>query len=211
MLGLVLQAVHQQRGSGSRTITKMAYNEDEKRYLEKMMAILTRTNPGSRCNRGPTLVLDHLYLGNMADAHDIKLLKRLKITHIVNCAATKDYSSELKDNPYPEDTGIDDYLEFEALDNEGYPILRHYRDTRLFIDRARRLGGRVLIHCEMGVNRSAALCIAYLMEYQDLTLIQAIRDIKISRPVILLNESFRRQLYSFADERRLLYPERSQQ
>ena len=133
------------------------------------------------------------------------------MTHIINCAATKDYSTELKDNPYPEDSGIEEYLEFEALDNDGYPILRHCRDTRLFIDRAMRMGGRVLIHCEMGVNRSAALCIAYLMEHQDLTLIQAIREVKISRPVILLNESFRRQLYNFAEERRLLYQERSQQ
>ena len=132
------------------------------------------------------------------------------MTHIVNCAATKDYAAELKDNPYPEDTGIEEYLEVEALDTVGYPILRHYRDVRLFIDRAMRNGGRVLVHCEMGVNRSAALCIAYLMEHQDLTLIQAIREVKISRPVILLNEGFRRQLYNFAEERRLLYQDRSE-
>ena len=32
-----------------------------------------------------------------------------------------------------------------------------------FVDNARHGGGRVLIHCASGVNRSAALCVAYLM------------------------------------------------
>ena len=126
----------------------------------------------------------------------------------MNCAAHKDYSRQLVDNPYDESSGVEGYLEFEADDNEGYPIMRHYRAARLFIDRAMRLKGRVLVHCEMGVNRSAALCVAYLMEHRDLTLIQAIREVKIDRPVILTNTGFRKQLYQFADERRLLYPDK---
>jgi protein tyrosine phosphatase len=34
-------------------------------------------------------------------------------------------------------------------------------------------GGKVLVHCVVGVSRSATLCIVYLMKYHKLTLVQA--------------------------------------
>ena len=130
------------------------------------------------------------------------LLRRLKITHVLNCAASKDYSSKLVDNPYAEDMIA--YEEFEACDNEGYPILMHFGRARDFINEARRQRGRVLVHCEMGVNRSGALCIAYMMVEERLPLLQALRRAKLERPVILVNEGFQKQLIKFAMERDLL-------
>lgn len=56
-----------------------------------------------------------------------------------------------------------DIFQFEASDDEDYDILQHVTGARDFIDSARAEGGRVLVHCARGVNRSGAICVAYLM------------------------------------------------
>jgi len=105
----------------------------------------------------------------------------------------------------PAQSGVKSYMEIDADDVPGYPILMlHYADARRFFDEAREAGGRALVHCELGVNRSAALAVAYLVESEGVTLTQAVRRVRIDRPNVLRNDGFRRQLVRFAAERRLL-------
>jgi len=190
--------------------------KEEVDYLDKISNLLTARH-GSMSNGGPTQLMDHLYLGNARDASNLSLLRRLGITHVVNCAS-KDIVSDLQatsartttrsetGSPYDPDTsGVQDYLLLGADDTQRYPLLvRHYEPTKRFIERARKGGGRTLVHCELGVNRSTALCIAYLVDTQRLTLLKALREVKYSRPNILCNEGFRRQLIQFARDRDLL-------
>ena len=178
-------------------------DKEEAEYLEKVTKILSESRSQYKCLQGgPGQLLDHLYIGSKEDAKKKTLLKCLKITHILNCAATKDYSSDNFDqNPYDGFT----YDEFEAFDNDGYPILMHFNKAKRFIDDARARGGRVLVHCEMGINRSGAICVAYMMVRENMTLLQALRLAKMERPVILINEGFRKQLVTFARDRDLLY------
>lgn len=183
----------------------MSDRDTEREYLQKMKTILLRRD-GASSSSGPAQLLDHLYIGNRTDACNRSVLQRHKITHVLNCAATKDYSVELVDNPYDaETTGVHDYLEFEAFDNESYPILMHFRKAKAFIDAARDQGGRVLVHCNMGVNRSGAICVAYIMEHNQITLLQTIRLVKFERPIILCNEGFQKQLIQFARNHQLLH------
>lgn len=53
--------------------------------------------------------------------------------------------------------------------------------------------GTVLVHCHVGVSRSATLVLAYLMLKQNLTLVEAICAVKDNRGVIP-NRGFLRQL-----------------
>lgn len=53
--------------------------------------------------------------------------------------------------------------------------------------------GKVLVHCHVGVSRSATLVLAYLMLKQNLTLVEAICVVKDNRGVIP-NRGFLRQL-----------------
>lgn len=55
------------------------------------------------------------------------------------------------------------------------------------------LPGKVLVHCHVGVSRSATLVLAYLMLKQNLTLVEAICAVKENRGVIP-NRGFLRQL-----------------
>ena len=178
--------------------------EEDRIYLEKVRNLLLRSS--SQGTHGPACLLDHLYIGNMQDAHNMSLLKRLRITHVLNCAMKTDYSSESfgKESPYDPASGIE-YLGFEAHDNEVYPIFTHYPAARNFIDQAKLSGGKVLVHCELGINRSGALCTAYLMVEEKLTLLPALRQIKLQRRAFLCNEGFQKQLIQFARQRQLLY------
>ena len=53
--------------------------------------------------------------------------------------------------------------------------------------------GKVLVHCTVGVSRSATLVLAYLMIRQNMTLVEAIKTVKDHRGIIP-NRGFLRQL-----------------
>lgn len=62
------------------------------------------------------------------------------------------------------------------------------------------LTGKILVHCAVGVSRSATLVLAYLMLYHHLTLVEAIKKVKDHRGIIP-NRGFLRQLLAL--DRRL--------
>jgi len=85
------------------------------------------------------------------------------------------------------------YLGINMLDLPQTKISIYFQETADFIDRAIQGGGRVLIHCMVGLSRSATLVIAYLMIKRDLTLEEALRTVRRHRQV-RPNDGFLRQL-----------------
>ena len=57
-----------------------------------------------------------------------------------------------------------------------------------------------MVHCIAGVSRSASLCMAYLMRYQQMSLASAFEHVKICRPVVRPNKGFLRQLVQWETE-----------
>ncbi|XP_066116243.1 dual specificity protein phosphatase 18 [Saccopteryx bilineata] len=57
--------------------------------------------------------------------------------------------------------------------------------------------GRTLLHCTAGVSRSAALCLAYLMKYHAMSLLDAHTWTKSCRPIIRPNSGFWEQLIHY--------------
>jgi len=141
-------------------------------------------------------------------------MKRTDFGYIIDPSSTNDSSSRLLYSDScrygqsiydPTQSGVTSYMEIDANDIPDYPILMlHYSQARRFFDEARESGGRALVHCELGVNRSAALAVAYLVDSERLTLTQAVRQVRIDRPNVLRNDGFRRQLVRFAADRCLL-------
>lgn len=58
----------------------------------------------------------------------------------------------------------------------------------------RAQGTRVLVHCKMGVSRSAATVLAYAMKQYECSLEQALRHVQELRPIARPNPGFLRQL-----------------
>ncbi|XP_003939533.1 dual specificity protein phosphatase 21 [Saimiri boliviensis] len=57
--------------------------------------------------------------------------------------------------------------------------------------------GRTLLHCVAGVSRSASLCLAYLMKYHSMSLLDAYLWTKSRRPIIRPNNGFWEQLIHY--------------
>ena len=142
-------------------------------------------------------VLDFLYLGSELDS-DNKSIKENNFTHVINCAAL---DCQIDNGHYGD--GVK-YLEFEADDMEEYDILQHFQETFDAIEDARTSGGKVLLHCAMGMNRSGALVTAYVMVHKNMDVISAAKLVKAARGCIMTNESFQKQIIAFAREMNLL-------
>ena len=144
--------------------------------------------------RGASKILDHLYIGGEDAATNINLLKELKITHVVNCVTGYTKTGQ---NFY----GKIKYMGFAAEDDDDYNIFQHFDDVYRFIEEARKSGGKALVHCIMGVNRSGALCVGYTMIYKNMGPISAVEFVKKARGCLLSNENFQRQLVTLARKR----------
>lgn len=147
----------------------------------------------------PVEIMPHLLLGDKRCANDLATIEAFGVTHILNCAgryAHTEHASTRKG-----------YLQISADDEEGYPILkRHLEEARAFIKRARDEGGRCLIHCQAGINRSGCLAVADLMLTEQLPVMEAVARAKNARGILLSNHSFQAQLVQLARQHGLLGP-----
>merc|ERR1719375_1895233 len=81
------------------------------------------------------------------------------------------------------------------LDDYGHSNLAPILPTHIdFIDNALGEGGRCLVHCRMGVNRSALVVVAYLMARRGFSIDEALRYTALRRPRIALHPSYEAQL-----------------
>ncbi|KAL6096439.1 dual specificity protein phosphatase 26 [Pungitius pungitius] len=139
------------------------------------------------CNHADE-VWPRLYIGDQDIASDRGELAKLGITHILNCAQSKwRGGAELYAGMRVTYHGI------EAHDSPSFDMSVNFYPASDFIHRALAGGGTVLVHCAVGVSRSATLVLAYLMIRQNLTLVEAIKTVKDHRGVIP-NRGFLRQL-----------------
>ncbi|KAH0517223.1 Dual specificity protein phosphatase 26 [Microtus ochrogaster] len=135
-------------------------------------------------------------LSNMDMANNRRELRRLGITHVLNAS-----HSRWRGTPEAyEGLGIR-YLGVEAHDSPAFDMSIHFQTAADFIHRAlSQPGGKILVHCAVGVSRSATLVLAYLMLYHHFTLVEAIKKVKDHRGIIP-NRGFLRQLLAL--DRRL--------
>lgn len=98
------------------------------------------------------------------------------------------------DNFFP---GTFDYLNIRVYDDEKTDLLKHWDDTFKYINKARQEGSKVLVHCKMGVSRSASVVIAYAMKAYNWDFKTALQHVKEKRSCIKPNTSFLSQLETY--------------
>lgn len=94
----------------------------------------------------PSKIFDHVYLGSKWNACNLDELKEIGIGYIINI--TKEI-----DNFFPD---VFHYYNVPLYDVESSDLMTYWEDTHKFINEARDSGSRVLVHCKMGMSRSAS-------------------------------------------------------
>lgn len=89
------------------------------------------------------------------------------------------------------------YLNVRVYDDEKTDLLKHWDDTFKYITKAKKEGSKVLVHCKMGVSRSASVVIAYAMKAYNWDFSQAWKHVKEKRNCIKPNNSFLLQLETY--------------
>lgn len=138
-------------------------------------------------------ITDHLYLSNGRAANDASQVTRCKITCIVNVTETR--------SSCPPPPAVD-YIHVPVSDSPASPLIDHFDEVADKIQLTAERGGRTLVHCNAGVSRSAAVCVAYLMKHRGATLLEAHGWVKSCRPVVRPNAGFWRQLIRYEMELR---------
>ncbi|XP_052900447.1 uncharacterized protein LOC128306858 [Anopheles moucheti] len=135
----------------------------------------------------PTEIFDHVYLGSEWNASNLEELQRNGVHHILN--VTREI-----DNFFP---GLFHYCNVRVYDDEKTDLLRHWDNTFKFISRAKMEGSKVLVHCKMGISRSASVVIAYAMKANGWNFDHALRHVKEKRSCIKPNKNFLMQLETY--------------
>ncbi|KAK6354839.1 tyrosine protein phosphatase yvh1 [Orbilia brochopaga] len=127
----------------------------------------------------------NVYISGMYAMRRQQQLEEANITHVVSILRGK--MDEQLFAPYK-------HLHIEVDDEDDENLLEHFATTNEFIDNAVSSGGSVLVHCAMGISRSATISAAYLIFKKQIPSEAALDIIRETRPVICPNIGFREQL-----------------
>ncbi|MED6244454.1 hypothetical protein ATANTOWER_011143, partial [Ataeniobius toweri] len=135
----------------------------------------------------PTEIFDHVFLGSEWNASNLEELQNSGVRYILN--VTREI-----DNFFP---GMFEYHNIRVYDEEATNLLEYWNDTYKFITKAKKAGAKCLVHCKMGVSRSASTVIAYAMKEYGWDLDTAFDYVKERRTVTKPNPSFMKQLEEY--------------
>ncbi|KAM9359221.1 protein phosphatase Slingshot homolog 2 [Symphorus nematophorus] len=135
----------------------------------------------------PTEIFEHVYLGSEWNASNLEELQSSGVRYILN--VTREI-----DNFFP---GMFEYHNIRVYDEEATNLLEYWNETYKFITKAKKAGAKCLVHCKMGVSRSASTVIAYAMKEYGWDLDTAFDYVKERRAVTKPNPSFMKQLEEY--------------
>ena len=140
-------------------------------------------------SKGPAEILKYLYIGSEEHASNESQLKENKIDSVLNVAkGCKNYfEGELT------------YYNLPVLDNCEEDISQIFEKAFEIIENVRLNGGKVLVHCNAGISRSATICIAYLMKTEGISMGEALKMVKDKRKCVAPNFGFMLKLMKFED------------
>jgi dual specificity MAP kinase phosphatase len=155
-------------------------------FVHRFMGPTTADDESGFLNFEATEITPNIFIGGLHDASSDELLTKLGITHIINCSRT----------PYKRDPKYK-YLPLECADDLKQSLAEKLQPAFDMIDETKRDGGKVLVHCYAGISRSAAIVIAYLMQFHSWTYDHCYAHVKSKRKIIAPNINFVGQLMRF--------------
>jgi len=127
-----------------------------------------------------TEIYPWLYLGNADNAaskREMLQLDGFKMTHCLNCRMNGK-------TPFPKQI---EYCVLKLVDEPSEEIEKNLRIAYDFIDKVRKGGGKILVHCDGkkgnpgNQSRASAILIGYLMMSQKITFKKALKQVQNAR------------------------------
>jgi len=137
-------------------------------------------------------IVPGLWLGPFGAARDQEFLKRANITDALVVRGPEE--ARIIVPKYPE------FIHYEILecrDNPFENVIRFFPSVKQLLDLVLGRGGRILVHGNAGMSRSAAFVVAYVMETFNLTSDLAHHYVLTRRHCISINEGFRNQIREY--------------
>ena len=108
----------------------------------------------------PSRILPYMYLGNLAHANNPDLLKILGIHRVLSIGEPVNWSN----GPKAQGWGAEKLLFVNGVQDNGVdPLMQEFERCLDFIAKGKEEGTATLVHCRVGVSRSATICIAEVM------------------------------------------------
>jgi dual specificity MAP kinase phosphatase len=135
--------------------TKSVFNLTEPQWLSKIDGSL------------PSRILPYMYLGNLGHANNPELLRELGITRILSVGEALTWPDDLKAQlQWPDEN----FLMIDKVQDNGVdPLWNDFERCLKFIEAGKAAGEATLVHCRVGVSRSATICIAEVMNEMGLS------------------------------------------
>lgn len=168
-------------------ILERGYND----FVRKHPYLVTGTPQFSDAELPSEILENFLYLGSFNSASNRQTLRLLDITEIVN-------ATDNCDMPFTSDTTLR-YLHCPIDDDPKEDISVHFEPAITFLKEAEEARKKVLIHCKMGMSRSATLVILWLMVSRRISLKAATDQCRACRPFINPNPGFLQALGIFEE------------
>ncbi|XP_067876454.1 uncharacterized protein [Heterodontus francisci] len=125
-------------------------------------------------------VWPNLYIGDLVIAHDKKQLRKMGITHVLNAAHSK-WGSVGDQIFYGKKIN---YYGIAADDSPDFDLsIYFYTAAEQIHQTLNTPDAKLLVHCILGMSRSASLVLAYLMIYHNRSLLSAVNRVILYRPI----------------------------
>ncbi|KAF2838644.1 dual specificity protein phosphatase PPS1 [Patellaria atrata CBS 101060] len=135
----------------------------------------------------PSRILPYMYLGNLNHANNPELLKELGITRILSVGESITWPKDLTDK-----WSADRLLYIDRVQDNGVdPLTDEFERCLKFIGQGKRDGTATLVHCRVGVSRSATICIAEVMKELGLSFPRAYCFVRARRLNVIIQPHLR--------------------
>ncbi|KAL5596408.1 uncharacterized protein BROUX77_007092 [Berkeleyomyces rouxiae] len=135
----------------------------------------------------PSRITDYMYLGSISHAKNPDLLRKLGITQLLSVGEVADWNEGEFER-----WGSDNVCLVQGVQDNGIDgLTSQFERCFEFIDRARQQGSATLVHCRVGVSRSATICIAEIMRSFNLSLPRAYCFVRARRLNVIIQPHLR--------------------
>ena len=135
-------------------------------------------------------ITEDVYLGARPEQEHLQALKRAGITHVVSCLREDERAKVAFLKPHFDALFIPMH---DGIHEDIASVFSTFFEL-VHAAQAQKEQAKVLVHCEVGVSRSATLATALLMQRSRMRFFDAYRDVRAKRGEVLPNIGFATQL-----------------